>query len=60
VAKYEEGDSKIRVKMWDMSTSEDRTPKAGRGITTTTNSGMEVGKYSHGLCNRISKGKKGQ
>jgi hypothetical protein len=45
--------------MWDMSIGEDRTPKAGRGIATITNSGMEMGKYSHGLCNRITKGEKG-
>ena len=59
MAKYEEGDSRIYVKMWDMSIGEDRTPKAGRGIATITNSGMEMGKYSHGLCNRITKGEKG-
>jgi hypothetical protein len=60
VAKYEEGDSRICVKMWDMSTGEDRTPKAGGEIATTTNSGMEMGKYSHGLCNWIAEGEKGQ
>jgi hypothetical protein len=46
--------------MWDMSTGEDRTPKAGGEIATTTNSGMEMGKYSHGLCNWIAEGEKGQ
>jgi hypothetical protein len=46
--------------MWDMPIGEDRTSKAGRRITTTTNSRMEMGKYSHGLCNRIAKGEKGQ
>jgi len=55
VAKYEEGDSRICVKMWDMSTGED-----SHGLATTTNSGMEMGKYSHGLCNWIAKGEKGQ
>jgi hypothetical protein len=60
VAKYEEGDSGICVKMWDMPIGEDKTSKAGRRITTTTNSRMEMGKYSHGLCNRIAKGEKGQ
>ena len=60
MAKYKEGDSRIRVKMWDMSIGEDRTPKVGRGIATATNSGMEMGKYSHGLCNWITKGKKGK
>ena len=59
VAKYEEGDSRICVKMWDISTGEDITPKASRGIATATNSKMEMGKYSHGLCNRITKGEKG-
>jgi hypothetical protein len=58
VAKYEEGDSRICVKMWDISTGEDITPKASRGIATATNSKMEMGKYSHGLCNQITKGEK--
>jgi len=39
-----EGDIKIYVKMWDMSTSEDRTSKVGGGIATATNSRMEMGK----------------
>jgi hypothetical protein len=58
VVKYE-GDIRICVKIWDMSTSENRTSKAGGGIATATNSEMEMGKYSHGLCNRIAKGEKG-
>jgi hypothetical protein len=58
VAKYEEGDNRICVKMWDISMGEDITPKASRGIATATNSEMEMGKYSHGLCNQITKGEK--
>ena len=57
--KFEEGDSRICVKTWDTSTGEDRTPKVGRGIAIATNSRMEMGKYIHGLCNQIAKGKKG-
>jgi len=60
VAKYEEGDSGICVKMWNMSTGEDRTSKADRRITTTTDSRIEMEKYSHGLRNRIVKGEKRQ
>jgi hypothetical protein len=42
-----EGDSRICVKIWDVSTCEDRTPKASGGIATATNSKMKMGKYSH-------------
>jgi len=40
-------------------TSEDRIPKAGREITTTIDSKMEMEGHYHGLCNRIIKGQEG-
>jgi nucleoside-triphosphatase THEP1 len=42
-----EGDNRICVKIWDVSTGEDRTLKASGGIATATNSKMKMGKYSH-------------
>ena len=32
MAKYEEGNSRICVELWDLSTSKDRTPETCRGI----------------------------
>jgi len=40
-------------------TSEDRIPKAGREITTTTDSRMEMEGHYYGLRNRITKGQEG-
>jgi hypothetical protein len=60
VAKYEEGTSRICVKLWDLSTSKDRTLETCRGITVTINSSMEMGGYFYGFCDGITQGKEGE
>jgi hypothetical protein len=60
MAKYEEGNSRICVELWDLSTSKDRTLETCRGITVIINSGMEMGGYFFGFCDRITQGKEGE
>ncbi|XP_061971882.1 uncharacterized protein LOC133694394 [Populus nigra] len=55
-----EGNSKICVKLWDLSTSKDRTSETCRGITVIINSGMEMGGYFYGFCDGITQGKEGE
>ena len=45
--------------MFDMSTSESRTPKTGWVITIVANTGMEVGAYLHGFCDDSTKTMRG-
>ena len=60
MAKYEEGNSKICVELWDLSTSKDRTPKTCRGIIIIINFEMEMGGYFYGFCDIITQGKEGE
>jgi hypothetical protein len=60
VAKYEEGNNKIYVKLWDLSTSKNRTPETCREITIIINFGMEMGGYFYGFCDGITQGKEGE
>jgi hypothetical protein len=59
VAKYKEGNSRICVELWDLSTSKDRTPETCRGITVIINSGVEMGGYFMDFVTRLPRGKKG-
>jgi hypothetical protein len=54
VAKYEEGNSRIYVELWDLSTSKDRTLETCRGIIVIINSGMEMEGYFYGFYNGIT------
>jgi hypothetical protein len=54
VAKYEEGNSRICVKLWDLSTSKDRTLETFRGFTVIVDSIMEMGEYFYGFYDRIT------
>jgi hypothetical protein len=60
VAKYEEGNSRICVELWYMSTSKDRTLETCRGITVIINFGMEMGGYFYGFYDGITQGKEGE
>ena len=54
-----EGNSRICVELWDLSTSKDRTPETCRGITIIIDSGMEMGGCFYGFCDGITQGKEG-
>jgi hypothetical protein len=53
VAKYEEGNSRICIKLWDLSASKDRTLEIYRGTTITIDFEMEMGEYFYGFCDGI-------
>jgi hypothetical protein len=54
VAKYEEGNSRIYVELWDLSASKDRTPETYRGIIIIVDSRMEMEGYFYGFCDGIT------
>ena len=60
MAKYEEGNSRICVKLWDLSTSKYRTLETCRGIIVIINSRMEMGGYFYGFCDGITQEKEGE
>jgi hypothetical protein len=57
VAKYKEGNSRICVELWDLSTSKDRTLETCRGIIVIINSRMEMRGYFYGFYDGITQGK---
>ena len=59
MAKYEEGNSRICVELWDLSISKDRTPETSRGITVIVDSRMEMGGYFMDFVTGLHRGKKG-
>ena len=56
MAKYEEGNNRICVELWDLSASKDRTLETSKGITIIINSRMEMGGYFYGFFDGITKG----
>jgi hypothetical protein len=54
VAKYEEGNSRICVELWDLSASKDRTLETCRGITIIVDSRMEMRGYFYGFYDVIT------
>jgi len=54
VAKYEEGNSRICVELWDLSTSKDRTLETCRGFTVIVDFIMEMRGYFYGFCDGIT------
>jgi hypothetical protein len=59
VAKYEEGNSRICVKLWDLSTSKDRTLETCWGFTVIVDSRMEMGGYFYDFVMGLPRGRKG-
>jgi hypothetical protein len=49
VTKYKEGNSRICVELWDLSTSKDRTPDTCRGFKVIVDSRMEMEGYFYGF-----------
>ena len=54
MAKYEEGNNRICVELWDLSASKDRTLETCRGITVIVDSRMEMRGYFYGFCDVIT------
>jgi len=55
-----EGNNIIYVKLWDLSTSKDRTPEICRGITVIINFRMQMEGYFYGFYDEITQGKEGE